>query len=94
MPTAYPQDLGLPYEISVEDIIYPNAQDMMVFVLYLHHTLPQFVPRASIDFACKLGETQVRVRLARTKRPHLWYLPSRPTCSSSPLKSSWRLRLR
>ena len=38
----------------------PNAQDMMVFVLYLHHTLPQFVPRSCIDFACKLGETQVR----------------------------------
>lgn len=79
MPTAFPQDLGLPYEISVEDIIYPNAQDMMVFVLYLHHTLPQFVPRASIDFACKLGETQVRVSLAGSaRRPGIYQAGLRP----------------
>ncbi|KAG2493472.1 hypothetical protein HYH03_008289 [Edaphochlamys debaryana] len=53
-------DLGLPYEITVDDIVDPDPQDMMVFVLYLHHTLPQFVPRATIDFACKLGETQCK----------------------------------
>ncbi|PNW70067.1 hypothetical protein CHLRE_17g704300v5 [Chlamydomonas reinhardtii] len=53
-------DLGLPYEITVDDIVLPNPQDMMVFVLYLHHTLPQFVPRAAVDFACKLGETQCK----------------------------------
>ncbi|KXZ50888.1 hypothetical protein GPECTOR_14g137 [Gonium pectorale] len=53
-------DLGLPYEITVDDIVNPNSTDMMVFVLYLHHTLPQFVPRSTIDFACKLGETQCK----------------------------------
>lgn len=59
-PCRAPQDLGLPYEITVDDIVLPNPQDMMVFVLYLHHTLPQFVPRAAVDFACKLGETQCK----------------------------------
>ncbi|GLI64998.1 hypothetical protein VaNZ11_008424 [Volvox africanus] len=53
-------DLGLPYEITVDEIVNPNPHDMMVFVLYLHHTLPQFVPRSCIDFACKLGETQCK----------------------------------
>ncbi|GFR48568.1 hypothetical protein Agub_g10470, partial [Astrephomene gubernaculifera] len=53
-------DLGLPYEVTVDDVVAPNSQDMMVLVLYLHHTLPQFVPKASIEFACKLGETQCK----------------------------------
>ncbi|EFJ49198.1 hypothetical protein VOLCADRAFT_90100 [Volvox carteri f. nagariensis] len=53
-------DLGLPYDITVDEIVNPNPHDMMVFVLYLHHTLPQFVPRSCIDFACKLGETQCK----------------------------------
>lgn len=57
------QDLGLPYEMSVDDIVNPDPREMMVFVLYLHHTLPQFVPRANIEFACKLGETQVGFRV-------------------------------
>ena len=31
-----------------------------MLVLYLYQTLPQFVPKTSIEFACKLGETVVR----------------------------------
>jgi hypothetical protein len=72
------QDLGLPYEITVEDILRPSPIDMMVFVLYLHQTLPQFVPRSSIDFACKLGETQVGSRSCFSYLLALFRLSARP----------------
>lgn len=32
---------------------------MVLLVLYLYQTLPQFVPRTTLDFAGKLGDKQV-----------------------------------
>lgn len=31
-----------------------------MLVLYLFQALPQFLPRTTIEFKCRLGETQVR----------------------------------
>lgn len=61
-PSKHTQDLGLPFEVSAINICEPEAREMMVLLLYLYQTLPQFVPRTIITFACKLGEMQVRVR--------------------------------
>lgn len=49
-------DLGLPFEVTPEELSSPNAREMLVLCLYLYQTLPQFVPRTSIQFACKLGD--------------------------------------
>ena len=53
-------ELGLPFEVKAEELSDPDAKEMLVLVLYLYQTLPQFVPKTSIEFACKLGETVVR----------------------------------
>ncbi|KAL0021413.1 hypothetical protein WJX79_003538 [Trebouxia sp. C0005] len=43
-----------------EEITRPDSRDMVLLVLYLYQTLPQFVPRTTLDFAGKLGDKQVR----------------------------------
>lgn len=48
--------------LQVDDILQPNAVDMMIFVLYLYTTLPQLIPKSSVIFCSKLLETQVRSR--------------------------------
>ena len=69
-PPAPPQvlirifvELGLPYEITAPELVEANPREMMVLVLYLYQTLPQFVPRTTIEFNCRLGEMQVCVRV-------------------------------
>ena len=53
-------ELGLPFEAKAEELAEPEAKEMLVLVLYLYQTLPHFVPKTSIEFACKLGESVVR----------------------------------
>ena len=36
-----------------------DCRDMVLLVLYLYQTLPQLVPKATLDFAGKLGDKQV-----------------------------------
>ena len=37
----------------------PDSRDMVLLVLYFYQTLPQLVPRTTLDFAGKLGDKQV-----------------------------------
>jgi len=53
-------DLGLPYEVSASHISDPDAREMLVLLLYLYQTLPQFVPRTTILFTCRLGEMKTK----------------------------------
>ncbi|MEW5311269.1 MAG: hypothetical protein WDW38_002999 [Sanguina aurantia] len=53
-------ELGLSFDITPCEMCEPDPREMMILVLYLYLTLPQFVPRTTIDFHCKLGETQVK----------------------------------
>ncbi|MEW5300161.1 MAG: hypothetical protein WDW36_003110 [Sanguina aurantia] len=53
-------ELGLPFDITPCEVCEPDPREMLILVLYLYLTLPQFVPRATVDFHCKLGETQVK----------------------------------
>ena len=39
---------------------------MLLLVLFLYQTLPQLVPRTTLDFAGKLGDKQVRLQLRCT----------------------------
>ncbi|GBG28496.1 Cilia- and flagella-associated protein 65 [Hondaea fermentalgiana] len=51
------QELGLHYTRNPEDMLptVANARDNLLFVLYLYQNLPQFVPKATIEFSCSLG---------------------------------------
>ena len=43
-----------------EEITKPDSRDMVLLVLYLYQTIPQLLPRTTLEFAGKLGDKQVR----------------------------------
>ena len=47
------------FALQEEDITRPDSRDMVLLILYLYQTLPQLVPRTTLDFAGKLGDKQV-----------------------------------
>lgn len=53
------QELCLPYEVSAGDLDEAEPQAMLLLVTYLFTALPQLLPRATLDFSCKLGDQQV-----------------------------------
>lgn len=53
------QELCLPYEVSAADLDEAEPQAMLLLVTYLFTALPQLLPRATLDFSCKLGDQQV-----------------------------------
>jgi hypothetical protein len=53
------QELCLPYELSAAELDEADPTSMLLFVTYLFTALPQLLPRATLDFKCKLGEHQV-----------------------------------
>lgn len=56
------QELCLPYELSAADLEESEPLAMLLLVTYLFTALPQLLPRATLEFTCKLGEQQVRHR--------------------------------
>ncbi len=54
--------------LQVDDMLKPNALDMLLFVLYLYQALPQLVPRATVEFMGRLQEKQVNMILSQL--PH------------------------
>lgn len=52
------QELCLPYEVSAADLDEAEPQAMLLLVAYLFTALPQLLPRAALDFICKLGDQQ------------------------------------
>ena len=57
--------------VQVDDILKPNALDMLLFVLYLYQALPQLVPRATVEFMGRLQEKQVNLTLSTVNQlPH------------------------
>jgi hypothetical protein len=53
------QELCLPYELCAADIDEAEPLSIMLLVTYLFTALPQLLPRATLDFSCKLGDQQV-----------------------------------
>ena len=50
-------ELGLDIKMDPKALRSPDAPSSLLFVLYLYHHLPQFVPKAIIAFPGALGET-------------------------------------
>lgn len=65
------QELCLPYEVTAADLDEADPSSMLMLVTYLFTALPQLLPRATLDFTCKLAEQQVRCHCHGT-----WVTPS------------------
>jgi hypothetical protein len=69
------QELCLPYDLCAADLDEAEPLGMLLLVCYLFTALPQLLPRATLDFSCKLGDRQVR---ANTQHCLQFLLPARP----------------
>eukprot|EP00878_Enallax_costatus_P022301 GHUV01023648.1.p1 GENE.GHUV01023648.1~~GHUV01023648.1.p1 ORF type:complete len:120 (-),score=16.96 GHUV01023648.1:736-1095(-) len=56
------QELCLPYEVSASDLDEADPSNLLMLVTYLFTALPQLLPRATLEFTCKLAEQQVTRR--------------------------------
>ncbi|QDZ22861.1 hypothetical protein HOP50_09g54090 [Chloropicon primus] len=54
------QSLQLPYVLQPEDILNPDPRDMLLYVVYLYQTLPQFIPVSTLEFSMLLGEEKIK----------------------------------
>ena len=54
------QELGLDITVKPSDFADINPRDMLLLVMFLYQNLPQFVPKAGIDFFGVLGEQIVK----------------------------------
>ena len=52
--------LKLPYRITPEEIVRPNEREMVIFVAYLYQTLPNLLPKSTVEFETKLGTEAVK----------------------------------
>ncbi|KAF8055917.1 CFAP47 [Scenedesmus sp. PABB004] len=67
-------ELCLPYELTAAELEEGEPVGMVLLLTFLFGALPQLLPRASLDFACTLGQQQVReVQLANPTRRQLSY---------------------
>lgn len=73
------QELCLPYELCAADIDEAEPLSMLLLVTYLFTALPQLLPRATLDFSCKLGDQQVRRTTCTCKQPICRGLSAPPT---------------
>eukprot|EP01049_Picozoa_sp_SAG25_P000345 SAG25_NODE_11_length_28117_cov_24.264901_6_plen_2767_part_00 len=49
--------LGCEFKLTEKDWRAPNPRDMLLFCMYLYQSLPQFVPKAAIEFQGTLNES-------------------------------------
>ena len=54
------QELGLDITVKPSDFAEINPRDMLLLVMFLYQNLPQFVPKAGVDFYGVLGEQIVK----------------------------------
>lgn len=68
-----------------EDLLKPDARGMVMCVLYLYMTLPNLMPKTTLEFAGKLGEKQVGCW-------DTWGSPAHVSSSLNVLAGPWRNR--
>ncbi len=50
--------MGLQVHIQLEDLVYPNQRDLLLFISQLFFTLPYYKAKADpIEFECILGDS-------------------------------------
>ena len=51
------RQLELPFPLTEEQLVSPDAREMLIFCIYLYQTLPQLTPITTVLFSGKLGAT-------------------------------------
>ena len=50
-------EIKLQTYFTPRDLLAPSQREMILFCLYLYNNLPHYIPKATIEFPCVLGET-------------------------------------
>ena len=50
-------EIKLQTYFTSRDLLAPSQREMILFCLYLYNNLPHYIPKATIEFPCVLGET-------------------------------------
>ncbi|BFZ09423.1 hypothetical protein BsWGS_12463 [Bradybaena similaris] len=76
--------VGIDYDIHAIDITDPNPISMLLFVVHLYERLPQYLPKATVDFVGSLHSVIARqVKVSNTSAKSLVYnvlLAGRDAC--------------
>jgi len=48
--------VDIPYNITALQLRGSTATEMLLFSMFLYQSLPQLIPKTTIDFTCMLGE--------------------------------------
>lgn len=57
--------------LQEDEVLHADARGMVMMNLYLYMTLPNLMPRTTLEFAGKLGEKRVRSSLHHAQ---MWVL--------------------
>ena len=69
------RSLQLPYVLAPEDILDPDPRDMLLYIVYLYQTLPQFIPVSTLEFSMLLGEEKIKsVELKNPSKKTIAYM--------------------
>ena len=71
-----------------DEVTKADSRDMVLLLLYLYQTLPQLVPKATLEFAGKLGDKQVSIHCLLWHSILFHTVQARP---SGPLQAHWNL---
>lgn len=52
--------VNIPYNITASQLLSSTPSEMLLFTVFLYNSLPQLIPKTTIDFTCMLGETVVK----------------------------------
>ena len=67
-------DIGLQTYLEAQDFVQASAREMITFCLYLYNTLPHYIPKTQIEFACKVKKEVVKhIELANPTNKSISY---------------------
>ena len=52
--------VNIPYHITASQLLASAPTEKLLFVVFLYNSLPQLIPKTTIDFTCMLGESVVK----------------------------------
>ena len=52
--------IGVDYDIQAIDITDPNPISLMLLVMHLYHSLPQYIPKSTVEFVGPLHALVLR----------------------------------
>ncbi len=73
--------IGVDYDIQAIDITDPNPISLMLLVMHLYHSLPQYIPKSTVEFVGPLhalvlrqvSRIYIHVKRKYSRRVNLYY---------------------